>query len=51
MAMRLASRIQEHLQLEIPLRIFFESPVIADLALVIDDMLLQELENLSEEEV
>ena len=50
-AMRLASRIQERMQLEIPLRIFFESPIIADLALVIDDMLLQELENLSEEEV
>ncbi len=62
-ASRVIARLRETLQFDVPLRLFFENPTIADLALAItelqasqeadDDILqmIEELEDLTEEEV
>jgi natural product biosynthesis luciferase-like monooxygenase protein len=56
LATQLAARVRDVFQLELPLRRFFELPTVAGLAEVIAsegvmDEMLQELENLSDEEV
>lgn len=50
LAMQLASRIRDTFDIDFPLRLLFETPTIEGLALVIEDMIIAELESLSEEE-
>jgi acyl transferase domain-containing protein/acyl carrier protein/phospholipid N-methyltransferase len=47
----LVSQLRKCFQLELPVRALFEAPSIAELALSIEVMLIEELEDLSEEEV
>jgi acyl-CoA synthetase (AMP-forming)/AMP-acid ligase II len=50
LAIQLMARVQNAFQIELSLRLFFEKPTIAETALAIDDLLLEEIENVSEEE-
>jgi acyl carrier protein len=50
LATQLIHRIRKIFQLEVPLRSFLDAPTIAELALMIEEMLLKELEDLTEEE-
>jgi amino acid adenylation domain-containing protein len=50
LAIQLMARLQDMLQIELSLQLFFQQPTIAGMAVTIDQMLLQEIENLSEEE-
>jgi len=50
MAAQLISRLREALQVEIPLRSFFERPTIAELAEVAEEMFVEKLEQLPEED-
>jgi acyl-CoA synthetase (AMP-forming)/AMP-acid ligase II/acyl carrier protein len=44
------SRVREAFQVELPMRRFFESPTIAQLAVVIEEMLVEEIKQLSDDE-
>ncbi|HEV7401551.1 MAG TPA: amino acid adenylation domain-containing protein [Chthoniobacteraceae bacterium] len=48
-ATQLVSRIREGFQIDLPLRSIFEAPTIADLALLVEDRLLSEIEGLVED--
>jgi acyl carrier protein len=50
LAMQMISRAREAFHLELPLRLFFETPVIEKLALVIEDLLIKKIEEMPEEE-
>ena len=43
-------RVRETFQVELPLRRFFESPMILDLAKSIEELLVEDISALSEEE-
>jgi amino acid adenylation domain-containing protein len=49
-ALRLISRVREALQIELPIKAVFQSPTIAGLATIVDQILLEEIGALSEEE-
>jgi acyl carrier protein len=49
-AMQMISRAREAFHLELPLRPFFEAPVIEKLALVIEELLIKKIEEMPEEE-
>jgi len=49
--MQVISRLREAFQVELPIRRFFESPMIAELALAIEELLVEEIHQLSEDEV
>ncbi|MHC5736415.1 type I polyketide synthase [Nostoc sp.] len=49
MMIQMISQLRKDLQVELSLRIVFEAPTVAELALAIEDMLIRELEELSEE--
>lgn len=51
LSIQLMAQIQDTFQVELSLHHFFERPMIAELGLIIDKILLDEIENLSEEEV
>ncbi len=44
------SRVREAIQMELPMRLLFEAPTVAALAVTIEDLLIKELEQLSEDE-
>lgn len=50
LATRLVSRVRRHFDVELPLRELFWRPTVFELCSVIDDLLVAELENLSDEE-
>jgi amino acid adenylation domain-containing protein len=50
MATRILSRLCDAFQIEVSLRDFFEAPTVAELALVIEDTLIEGLEALAEDE-
>jgi acyl carrier protein len=50
LATQIVSQLRQDLHLELSLRCIFEAPTIAELALVIEDMLIGELEELPESE-
>jgi amino acid adenylation domain-containing protein len=51
LATQVCSRLRDTFDVEVSLRSFFESPTIADLAHVIEDALLSDIEQLSDDEV
>jgi amino acid adenylation domain-containing protein len=51
LAIQLMARVQDVFQLELSLRLFFERPTVAELAVAIDKVLLEEIESLSEDQV
>jgi amino acid adenylation domain-containing protein len=46
----LMAAINEHLDLNLPLQVLFESPTIADMAVVVEDVLLSEIAGMTDEE-
>jgi acyl carrier protein len=50
LATQLVSRVRAAFRVELPLTTVFREPIVADQALVIEDMLLKEIEELTEEE-
>jgi acyl carrier protein len=44
MAMRVVTRVSEAFEVELPLQALFEAPTIAQVALIIEDLLISELE-------
>ena len=50
LAMQVITRIRESFRVELPLMTLFEHPTIASLALVIEEKLTEEIENMSDEE-
>ena len=48
---RVASRVRDTFDIELPLRSYFESPTVAEMAGVIEDRIIEELEDLDEDEV
>jgi len=51
LGMQLIARLRQTYQLDLPLQTIFESPTVAELAVVIEERLLAEIENLSGDEV
>lgn len=50
LATQLISRLRSALQMDVPLRTIFEQPTIEGFALIVEEMLLKEIEDLDEEE-
>jgi len=50
LATQVLARLRERIQIDLPLRSFFEAPTIAALALEVERMLTEEIDSLSEEE-
>jgi amino acid adenylation domain-containing protein len=50
MAMQLVSKVRESFQIEFPLRALFDAPSIEQLGEIVEQMLIEKLENLTEEE-
>ena len=50
LAAQVASRVRESFALELPLEKIFREPTVAYLALVIEEILIEEIEGLNEEE-
>jgi acyl carrier protein len=50
MGMQVVSRVREAFQVELPLRAVFEAPTIAELAALVDEAILLELDEMSDEE-
>jgi len=51
LAPQVISRVEETFQIELPLRVLFEAPTIAQMANAVERILLAQIEELSEEEV
>jgi amino acid adenylation domain-containing protein len=50
LATQIVARVRKAVGVEVPLRRFFEGPTVAELALAVEEVLIEELEGLSEEE-
>jgi acyl carrier protein len=50
MITKLISRVRDSIQVELPMASVFEAPTIAELALVIEDILIREIDSLSNEQ-
>lgn len=50
LAMRSVIRLRKELDVEIPIRVLFDSPTLRDVAAVVEDQLLAELEDMSDAE-
>jgi amino acid adenylation domain-containing protein len=50
MAMRAVVHLREALDIELPMRVLFDSPTLADVAVVVEDQLVTEIENMSEDD-
>ena len=50
MITKLISRVRDSIQVELPMASVFEAPTIAELALVIEDILIREIDGLSKEQ-
>ncbi|GHG93821.1 non-ribosomal peptide synthetase/type I polyketide synthase [Streptomyces lanatus] len=50
LAMRSVIRLRKELDVEVPIRALFDSPTLRDVAAVVEDQILAELEDMSEEE-
>ena len=50
MAMRAVVHLRKQLELEVPIRVLFDSPTLADAAMMIEELLFAELENMSDEQ-
>jgi len=50
LAARVLSRVSESLGVELPLRTLFESPTLAEFAVLVENALLTTVENLSDDE-
>jgi acyl carrier protein len=48
LATRVVSRIRETYQVDVPLRQFFEGPTVAEMALAVEELLIDELEAMDE---
>jgi acyl carrier protein len=47
---RVIARVREAFQVELPMRRFFESPVVSDLAAAIEELVVEDINALSEED-
>jgi amino acid adenylation domain-containing protein len=50
MITKLISRVRDGIQVELPMASVFEAPTIAELALLVEDLLIQEIDGLTDEE-
>ena len=51
MGTQLISRLRQSFQVNLPLSALFEAPTIADLSVLVEVAILEEIDNMSEEEV
>jgi acyl carrier protein len=51
LAPQVISRVEETFQIELPLRVLFEAPTIAQMANAVEQILLAQIEELSDEEI
>jgi acyl carrier protein len=50
MITKLISRVRDGIQVELPMASVFEAPTIAELALLVEDLLIEEIDGLTDEE-
>jgi acyl transferase domain-containing protein len=51
LGIQLLSRLRRHFEVDLPLRVLFEAPTVANMALAVEDLLIREIEELAEEDI